>query len=70
MDDRHESLDLSPPRMEGYSKELEIAVRVVQLACSLCQRVQDSLISKTRNQEIVRVQSKDDNSPVTVAGNQ
>lgn len=49
---------------EGYSKELDVAVRAVQMACSLCQRVQDILISKTNHQ----VQSKDDNSPVTVAG--
>ncbi|CAL5183381.1 unnamed protein product [Lathyrus oleraceus] len=48
---------------EGYSKELDVAVRAVQMACSLCQRVQDILISKTNHQ----VQSKDDNSPVTVA---
>ncbi|KAF4386893.1 hypothetical protein F8388_006848 [Cannabis sativa] len=44
-------------------KELELAVRAVQMACSLCQRVQDSIISKTSNE----IQSKDDNSPVTVA---
>lgn len=49
---------------EEYSKELDVAVRAVQMACSLCQRVQESLISKTNHQ----VQSKDDNSPVTVAG--
>ncbi|KAK4759747.1 hypothetical protein SAY87_022878 [Trapa incisa] len=67
MDERHESLHLGPPRLEECSKELEIAVRVVQLACSLCQRVQESLISKTHNQEIIQVQSKDDNSPVTIA---
>lgn len=46
-----------------YSQELEIAVRAVQMACSLCQRVQDNLISKSS----AVVQSKDDNSPVTVA---
>jgi len=49
---------------QEYSKELDVAVRAVQMACSLCQRVQESLISKTNHQ----VQSKDDNSPVTVAG--
>lgn len=49
---------------EQYLKELEVAVRAVQMACSLCQRVQDGLLSKTSND----VQSKDDNSPVTVAG--
>ncbi|KAF5190580.1 Pap-specific phosphatase hal2-like [Thalictrum thalictroides] len=46
-----------------YSKELGIAVIVVQMACSLCQRVQESLVSKTNDQ----VQSKDDDSLVTVA---
>ncbi|XP_022723400.1 PAP-specific phosphatase HAL2-like [Durio zibethinus] len=54
---------LSSPRPENYSKELIVAVRVVQMACSLCQKVQDSLISKTNSP----VHSKDDNSPVTVA---
>ncbi|KAG9452727.1 hypothetical protein H6P81_005631 [Aristolochia fimbriata] len=48
---------------KNYSRELDVAVRVVQMACSLCQRVQDRLLSKTHDQ----VQSKDDNSPVTVA---
>lgn len=48
-----------------YSKELDVAVRAVQMACFLCQKVQESLISKSSSQ----VQSKDDNSPVTVAGN-
>ncbi|KAL6201132.1 hypothetical protein ACLB2K_024847 [Fragaria x ananassa] len=43
--------------------DLEIAVRAVQMACSLCQKVQDSLVSKSG----AVVQSKDDNSPVTVA---
>lgn len=47
-----------------YSKELDVAVRVVQMACFLCQKVQESLISKSSSQ----VQSKDDNSPVTIAG--
>ncbi|GLT77899.1 hypothetical protein SLA2020_494540 [Shorea laevis] len=56
------NLDI-PSEPEKYSKELDIAVRAVQMACSLCQEVQDSLISKTNNQ----IQSKDDNSPVTVA---
>lgn len=40
-----------------------MAVRVVQMACSLCQRVQDGLVGRSRDQ----VQSKDDDSPVTVA---
>lgn len=41
---------------EEYSKELDVAVRAVQMACSLCQKVQETLISK------------DCNSSVTVAG--
>ncbi|KAK6932504.1 Inositol monophosphatase-like [Dillenia turbinata] len=48
---------------DKYSKELDVAVRAVQMACSLCQRVQESIISKTSDV----VQSKEDNSPVTVA---
>ncbi|KAG8482146.1 hypothetical protein CXB51_026763 [Gossypium anomalum] len=48
---------------DKYSKELDVAVKAVQMACSLCQKVQESLISKTHSQ----IQSKDDNSPVTVA---
>ncbi|BBH00837.1 HAL2-like protein, partial [Prunus dulcis] len=56
-------LSFSSPEPVNYSQELDVAVRTVQLACSLCQRVQNSLISKTSD----GVQSKDDNSPVTVA---
>ncbi|KAK9269729.1 hypothetical protein L1049_001507 [Liquidambar formosana] len=48
---------------EKYSKELDVAVRVVHMACNLCQRVQEGLISKSSEQ----VKSKDDDSPVTVA---
>lgn len=51
---------------EEYSKELDVAVRAVQMACSLCQKVQESLIVKSKSD--THVQSKDDNSPVTVAG--
>ena len=58
-------LDSTPSESEKYSKEVEVAVRAVQMACALCQRVQGNSISKTDGQ----VQSKDDNSPVTVAGN-
>lgn len=47
-----------------YSKELDVAVRVVHMACSLCQRVQEGLASTSSDQ----VKSKDDDSPVTVAG--
>ena len=54
------------PIMEGdkYYEELGVAVRVVHLACSLCQRVQEGLVSMSSDQ----VKSKDDDSPVTVAG--
>lgn len=48
---------------ERYSKELDVAVRAVQLACFLCQRVQESIISKSGDE----ILSKDDHSPVTVA---
>ncbi|KAA8515319.1 hypothetical protein F0562_018451 [Nyssa sinensis] len=56
-------LVLTPSEPEEYSKKLEVAVRVVQMACLLCQRVQESLLSKSDDQ----VQSKDDKSPVTIA---
>ncbi|GAB2284554.1 hypothetical protein Dimus_019009 [Dionaea muscipula] len=46
-----------------FSKELDVAVRVVHLACSLCQRLQESLLSAS----IDHVKSKDDDSPVTIA---
>uniref|UniRef100_A0A803MH76 3'(2'),5'-bisphosphate nucleotidase n=1 Tax=Chenopodium quinoa TaxID=63459 RepID=A0A803MH76_CHEQI len=46
-----------------FSKELDVAVRVVHLACALCQRVQNSLLSTNASQ----VNSKDDDSLVTVA---
>lgn len=49
---------------ENYSEELDVAVRVVHLACSLCQRVQEGLVSASSD----HVKSKDDDSPVTVAG--
>lgn len=49
---------------EKYSKELDVAVRLVQMACSLCQRVQTQLVGRTRDE----IKSKDDDSPVTVAG--
>ncbi|KAK1308271.1 PAP-specific phosphatase HAL2-like [Acorus calamus] len=46
-----------------YSEELGVAVRVVQMACSLCQRVQEGLVGNNAEQ----VKSKEDDSPVTVA---
>lgn len=48
---------------EKYSKELDVAVRAVHLACFLCQRVQEGLVSTNGD----HVKSKDDDSPVTVA---
>jgi 3'(2'), 5'-bisphosphate nucleotidase len=42
---------------EEYSKELDVAVRAVQIACSLCNKVQNNLILKPNS-----------NSSVTVAG--
>ncbi|GMP74801.1 hypothetical protein CsSME_00032110 [Camellia sinensis var. sinensis] len=63
MEDQNQ-LVLTSSEPEKYFKELEVAVRAVQMACLLCQRVQDSLVSQTNGQ----VQSKDDNSPVTIAG--
>ncbi|OAY78316.1 PAP-specific phosphatase HAL2-like, partial [Ananas comosus] len=47
----------------GYEKEVEVAVRVVQMACSLCQKVQESLVRSPPD----LITSKDDRSPVTVA---
>ncbi|XP_057539642.1 PAP-specific phosphatase HAL2-like [Amaranthus tricolor] len=46
-----------------FSKELDVAVRIVHLACALCQRVQRSLKPTNADQ----VKSKDDDSLVTVA---
>lgn len=51
---------------EEYSKELDVAVRAVQMACSLCEKVQRTLISKSRSNDQVR--SIDHNSSLTVAG--
>ncbi|GLU23432.1 hypothetical protein SLE2022_394350 [Rubroshorea leprosula] len=48
---------------DKYAKELEVAVRIVHIACSLCQKVQKGLLSASNEQ----VKSKDDDSPVTVA---
>ncbi|XP_047342297.1 PAP-specific phosphatase HAL2-like [Impatiens glandulifera] len=48
---------------EKFRQELDIAVRVVHLACSLCRKVQQSLVSSRYDQST----SKDDDSPVTIA---
>uniref|UniRef100_A0A0A9DA15 Uncharacterized protein n=1 Tax=Arundo donax TaxID=35708 RepID=A0A0A9DA15_ARUDO len=45
---------------------MEVAVRVVQVACTLCQHVQESLLRPSSNAR-GRVHSKLDRSPVTVA---
>jgi 3'(2'), 5'-bisphosphate nucleotidase len=42
---------------EEYSKELDVAVRAVQIVCSLCNKVQNNLILNPNS-----------NSSVTVAG--
>ncbi|KAL7129609.1 hypothetical protein ABFS83_13G079800 [Erythranthe nasuta] len=49
--------------VEKYSDELNVAVRVVHMACSLCEKVQKQLLSTNSDQ----VKSKDDDSLVTVA---
>lgn len=51
---------------DEYVKELDVAVKAVHVACLLCQKVQENLIF---NGDKENVQSKDDNSPVTIAGN-
>lgn len=57
---------------ERYSRELDVAVRAVQIACWICQKVQDTLVFKTNDgnssgSNDKQVHSKDDNSPVTIA---
>ncbi|KAJ9562832.1 hypothetical protein OSB04_007992 [Centaurea solstitialis] len=54
---------------DKYSKELEVGVRVVQLACCLCQKVQKGSDQKGSSfgPNPDHVVSKDDDSPVTVA---
>lgn len=47
-----------------YSKELGVGVRAVHMACLLCQKIQHALVLETNE----HVSSKDDNSPVTIAG--
>ncbi|XWS11083.1 hypothetical protein CRYUN_Cryun38cG0053400 [Craigia yunnanensis] len=48
---------------DKYGKELDLAVRIVHMACSLCQKVQQRLVSTASEQ----VLAKDDESPVTIA---
>lgn len=48
-------------------RELAVAVKAVQLACTLCQRVQEALLLPAGQNSSLKT-SKDDRSPVTVAG--
>ncbi|XP_074584714.1 3',5'-bisphosphate nucleotidase AHL-like [Curcuma longa] len=62
------SAPLGLPRTEAEeekrrARDLDVAVRAVQLACSLCQRVQSGLVAREKG----KTMSKEDNSPVTVA---
>lgn len=50
-------------RGDKYSQELEVAIKAVQMACSLCQKVQHTLIFNSSS----LVLSKDDHSLVTIA---
>lgn len=63
-EEQEKSLCLDKSLEGKYSKELDVAVRAVQMACFLCQKLQENFISKSN----IQVQSKDDNSPVTLAG--
>jgi len=45
---------------EEYCRELDVAVRAVQMSCFLCQKLQDTWISNS--------QINHHNSPLTVAG--
>ena len=52
---------------EKYSEEFNVGVRVVHMACSLCQKVQKGLLGKAFGDD-GEVKSKDDDSLVTIAG--
>lgn len=60
MEEDHKMFGLTSEQ-EEYCKELDAAVRAVQVACFLCQKLQDTLISKSRSNNNL-------NSPLTVAG--
>lgn len=51
---------------EKYWEELNVGVKVVHMACALCQKVQKGLLSNTFDDD--QVKSKDDDSLVTIAG--
>ncbi|CAM8983710.1 unnamed protein product [Rhodiola kirilowii] len=64
--EEEEEMDLEyvvTDRKRGFD-ELEVAVRAVQMACFLCQRVQEKLLVAKESDQL---QSKVDNSPITVA---
>ncbi|PIN19338.1 Salt-sensitive 3'-phosphoadenosine-5'-phosphatase HAL2/SAL1 [Handroanthus impetiginosus] len=61
--DYSDTLEFESMELGKYSKELEVAVKAVQMACLLCQRVQESVLAKSDEQ----VQAKADDSLVTVA---
>ncbi|XP_006349983.1 PAP-specific phosphatase HAL2-like [Solanum tuberosum] len=50
---------------EKYSEELNVAVRVVHMACGLCQKVQKGFLGNALDDD--EVKSKDDDSLVTIA---
>jgi 3'(2'), 5'-bisphosphate nucleotidase len=50
-----------------YAREMEVAVRVVQVACTLCQRVQDTLLRSGADAG-GRVHAKLDRSSSTTQG--
>ena len=66
MEENHNDLRSVAEPQQYYSKELEVAVRAVQMACSLCQKLQENLISSIQVNNLVL--SDDDNFPVKVAG--
>jgi hypothetical protein len=54
-------------RDETRERDLAVAVKAVQMACALCQRVQEALLLPAGQNSRLKT-SKDDRSPVTVAG--
>ncbi|XP_057962043.1 PAP-specific phosphatase HAL2-like [Malania oleifera] len=51
---------------EKYGRELDIAIRAVQMACALCRNLQHTLNSTSTN--YLRANSEEDISPLTIAG--
>jgi hypothetical protein len=54
-------------KYEKRERDLAVAVKAVQMACALCQRVQEALLLSAGQNSSLKT-SKDDRSPVTVAG--